>query len=100
MKKLCTYCFCFITILSTIPVYAQLKSVPDVKPVSKLNLTTPAKLSLKPVPNNYYTKSFGFFCKQEMKLEKQIKLPVKFRLGSLEYCNYLEQKGGNQIISK
>jgi hypothetical protein len=39
-----------------------------------------------------YIKEFGFFCKKEMQIEKSIKLPLRFRLGSLEQCNILEQK--------
>jgi hypothetical protein len=39
-----------------------------------------------------YVKGFGFFCKKEMQIEKSVKLPLRFRLGSLEQCNILEQK--------
>ncbi len=44
------------------------------------------------LPANYYSKHTGIFCRYEMMIDKQIKLPVRFRLGSTEYCNYLEQK--------
>lgn len=47
---------------------------------------------LQPVPVNQYTKNFGFFCRQELLAEKKLTIPVKFRLGSIDYCNYIEQK--------
>lgn len=41
---------------------------------------------------NYYTKNMGFFCKKELVVEKSLKIPLRFRLGALSYCNYLEGK--------
>jgi hypothetical protein len=35
-----------------------------------------------------------FFCKWEHKLGAKLPIPVLFRLGSVEYVNWLEQKGG------
>ena len=49
-------------------------------------------VSKKTIPANYYTKNLGFFCKEELKLEKKIKIPFRFRLGSLNYVNQLEGK--------
>jgi hypothetical protein len=44
------------------------------------------------ISNDIYTKNFGFFCRKEFQIEKFTKLPFRFRLGSLEYCNNLEEK--------
>lgn len=35
---------------------------------------------------------WGFFCRQEWVMEKKIKVPVRFRLGTVSYVDYLEGK--------
>ena len=50
-------------------------------------------LALKPfLSPGYYAAQLGFFCKQEIKLEKTVKIPIKFRLGTVEDCDRLEGK--------
>lgn len=39
-----------------------------------------------------YTNTLGFFCQKEIQIQKLTSLPIYFRLGSLQYVNYLEQK--------
>ncbi len=34
-----------------------------------------------------------FFCRQEIKWEQALKFPLRFRLGSVDQANWLEQKG-------
>ena len=46
----------------------------------------------KQVPLAYAYKDLAFFCKIEVQLEKAAKLPIKFRLGSVDYVDYLEGK--------
>jgi hypothetical protein len=41
---------------------------------------------------DFYTQQFGFFCKKELQLEKITKVPFKFRLGSVQQCDWLEGK--------
>ena len=42
------------------------------------------------VPANYYTTKTGFFCNAERAFEKQTKVQVKLRLGSVEQTQKLE----------
>jgi hypothetical protein len=48
------------------------------------------------IPPAFYTQQFGFFCRKELQLEKAIKLPVRIRLGSLDYVNSLEHEGSKR----
>lgn len=41
---------------------------------------------------SFYPASLGIICKTELKLDKITPLPFRFRLGSLEYVNWLERK--------
>jgi hypothetical protein len=41
---------------------------------------------------NTYAQSLGLFCKNELKLDKLTPMQFRFRLGSLEYTNWMEQK--------
>ncbi len=45
------------------------------------------------IPQNFYSQHLGFFCRQELKMQ-QAHVPVTFRLGNMDYCNWLEQKPG------
>lgn len=51
------------------------------------------------LPQDFYTQSLGFICRQEYKFQKYTAVPLRIRLGSLAYVNYLEQKS-NAVNSK
>jgi hypothetical protein len=67
------------------------------KGAAQLNLSRSAdtayrKISSRLLPQNFYNRSLGYFCKKEIQLQKTISLPLFIRLGSKEYVDYLERK--------
>lgn len=41
---------------------------------------------------NFYAVHLPFFCNKELQVQKAVGFPVKFRLGSVAYCDKLEGK--------
>jgi hypothetical protein len=75
----------FVVLLNSLKAAAQLclKASAD---------TLEKKISLRPLPQNFYNQQPGFFCKKEIQLQKITMLPLFIRLGSKEYVDYLEKK--------
>jgi len=98
MKRLAVYVFC---LLFPAMVFSQDRGKYAVKDSVSLNPLTGTfatviaapRNNVQAIPRNFYTQHLGFFCRQELKMQ-QVHVPVTFRLGSMEYCNYLEQKPG------
>lgn len=57
--------------------------------ITQSSFTLLSKPVLEPC---YYTSKLGFFCQKELQIQKLTSLPVYFRLGSMDYVNYMEQK--------
>jgi hypothetical protein len=49
-------------------------------------------VSPKQVPGNFYAQDLPFFCSRELKLQKAVGFPIKFRLSTVSYCDKLEGK--------
>ncbi|KAA3636331.1 MAG: hypothetical protein DWQ02_08455 [Bacteroidetes bacterium] len=62
---------------------------PSITPVSELQEFPSLKQKLL-AP--YSVKDLAFFCRLEVKLEKKIGLPFKFRLGEVQYTERMEGK--------
>lgn len=58
-------------------------------PINKPPVSNSPKQIISP---GLYVSQLGFFCKQEIKLEKITKIPFRFRLGSIEDCDRMEGK--------
>jgi len=80
LKKL--FSVCFISFLS-LTAFSQL---------APLKKDTISFTSIKIIPSNFYTKHLGFFCTNEMRLQKTSGINLFFRLGSKEHVDFLEQK--------
>lgn len=48
--------------------------------------------NLQIIPASYYTSQLGFFCRKEIQFENATRIPLRFRLGSVQYCNWMEGK--------
>ena len=104
MKEKCKILiFCMIFVET--PVFSQensfkLNAVKDFNNYKRLQ-TSPLRsrfYTYPIIPANFYVKNLEFFCKQELKLESALKVPFKFRLGSLNYCDWMEGKKNAGIL--
>jgi len=82
-------------------IYKNLNKTVNIKPAQPINNNTGIFLtpfSISVINPDHYTQNFGFFCKRELQFEKATKVPFKFRLGSVQYCDWMEGKKGAGIL--
>jgi hypothetical protein len=71
---------------------------PKKNSLQKSNILPISRINLMSIPSNFYTCSFGFFCKKELQFERITKIPFRFRLVTLQYNDYLEGKSYAGIL--
>jgi len=82
---------CFFLIFSLINLVANAQQ-DSIARKSLLKKDSSVYQPIRLISADYYTKQLGFFCKKELQVEKTTKLPLRFRLGNIEYTDMLEGK--------
>jgi hypothetical protein len=64
-------------------------TMPVKRPMSD-SIKNPSSFTV--ISPNFYAQNLAFFCKKELQFEKATKINFKFRLGSVQYTDWLEGK--------
>ncbi len=91
-----------------LPIAYSLKDSVKLPEIAKKNLLIPGEIVINPLAGfripapstgatgmirpDYFTRQWGIFCEGEWRIEKRTGIPLRVRLGSLEYVDRLEGK--------
>jgi hypothetical protein len=95
MRKIFIYCMIFVMksasaqYIITKPFTVKAFIPKTIGTVVTLN---PQQNFLSLLQPDFFLHNESFFCRKERKLENATKIPLRFRVGSLQYCNWLEGK--------
>jgi hypothetical protein len=87
------YNACFLQ--NNVKLYDTLNSRPEISLIfNSAILPNPLSASIRPNPfeKKSYRQPLSFFCRKEWQFEKATSIPLRLRLGSVDYTDYLEQK--------
>ncbi len=83
--------YIFVLMLAGSTELTAQNSVPK-QPVTLWQLDSLKKIPLRVLAADYYSSNLPFFCKKELQLQKITKMPIKFRVGSVDEVDRLEGK--------
>ena len=83
--------YIFVLILAGSTKITAQNSVPK-QPITSWEFDSLKKIPLRVLAADYYSSNLPFFCKKELQIQKIIKVPFKFRIGSVEEVDRLEGK--------
>ena len=92
-QRSCCFLVVFLLMFSAVTL-AQKTSLVIIDSAKQTFVRLPGNYTMKTniIPQGFYNNSLGFFCKKELLFEKTTSIPLRIRLGSLDYTNFLEQK--------
>lgn len=103
MKNRIFLFFCMIIVINTTSAQQSQLQVNT----GKLLQLSPSVFEKEPSPSfstntvispDFYKKNLSFFCRQELLWQAATRVPFKFRLGSVQYCDWMEGKGNNSPV--